>query len=66
LGAWLLGITAIAVILSGAGLLFQTLRPRYGQLHVRTSPSGAMIFVDGEQFGTSPLFLATFRLEDTR
>jgi hypothetical protein len=61
-----LGITAIAVILSGAGLLFQTLRPRYGQLHVRTSPSGAMIFVDGEQFGTSPLFLATFRLEDTR
>ena len=51
------GLMVIAVILSCAGLLLQTLRPRYGQLHVRTSPSGAIIFVDGEQLGTSPLIL---------
>jgi len=55
--ARLIGTTAIVVIVSCAGLLLQTLRPRYGQLHVRTSPAGATIFVDGEPLGTSPLIL---------
>src|SRR5262245_30686542 len=55
------GFTAIAVLVSCAGFMLQTLRPRYGQLHVRTSPPGATIFVDGERLGTSPIILSDLR-----
>jgi PEGA domain len=57
-----LGLTAFAVlIISCAGFILGTLRPRYGKLHVRTSPPGATIFVDGEQLGTSPIILTDLR-----
>jgi PEGA domain len=52
------GLMAMAVLVSCAGFMVETLRPRYGQLHVRTSPPGATIFVDGQQLGTSPIILS--------
>jgi PEGA domain len=61
LPARIAGLTALAVLVSCTGFIFQTLRPRYGQLHVRTSPPGATIFVDGEQLGTSPIILTDLR-----
>jgi hypothetical protein len=61
LPAGIAGLTAIAFLVSCAGFVLETLRPRYGQLHVRTSPPGAIIFVDGEQLGTSPIILSDLR-----
>ena len=58
LPACIAGLTAMAVLVYCAGFMLETLRPRYGQLHVRTSPPGATIFVDGQQLGTSPIILS--------
>jgi hypothetical protein len=61
LRARIAGLTALTVLVSCAGFMLETLRPRYGQLHVRTSPPGATIFVDGAQLGTSPIILSDLR-----
>ena len=58
LPAWIGGLMAMAVLVFCAGFMVETLRPRYGRLHVRTSPPGATIFVDGQQLGTSPIILS--------
>lgn len=41
--------------------LYQYLRPKYGSLVVKTTPPGAMVFLDGRQRGPTPLTLEQIR-----
>jgi tetratricopeptide (TPR) repeat protein len=55
----ILFLVAIAAF-SGA-FLYQYLKPKYGGVVVKTTPSGASIFVDGKQRGVSPLTIGDLR-----
>ncbi len=52
----------IAAVLAFGGVFFyQYLKPKYGELVVKTTPSGATIFVDGKQRGPSPITVSGLR-----
>jgi tetratricopeptide (TPR) repeat protein len=52
----LAGITSFAAV-----FLYQYLKPRYGALVVKTTPAGAMVYVDGKQRGISPVTVGELR-----
>ena len=57
----LVSLVAIAAISFTVVFLFLYAKPKYGGLVLKTTPPGAMIFVDGKQKGVSPLTLADLR-----
>src|SRR5207247_934438 len=49
-------------VLAFTGVFFyQYLKPKYGGLVVKTTPSGAAVYVDGKQRGSSPLTIGEIR-----
>jgi len=56
------GILLMVGLLGFAALFFyQYLKPKYGGLVLKTTPPGAMIFVDGKQRGVSPITIGNLR-----
>ena len=57
-----LGILVMTGVLAFTAVFFyQYLRPKYGALIVKTVPAGAMVWLNGEQRGVSPITLADLR-----
>jgi tetratricopeptide (TPR) repeat protein len=57
-----LGILVMTGVLAFTAVFFyQYLRPKYGALIVKTVPSGAMVWLNGEQRGVSPITLSDLR-----
>jgi tetratricopeptide (TPR) repeat protein len=57
-----IGILLASGLIAFAGMFFyQYMKPRYGGLVLKTIPPGAMISVDGNQRGISPLTLGDLR-----
>jgi tetratricopeptide (TPR) repeat protein len=57
----LASLVAIAAISFTGFFLYLYAKPKYGGLVLKTTPPGAVIFVDGKQKGVSPLTLADLR-----
>jgi len=51
----------VAIAAFSGVFLYQYLKPKYGGVVVKTTPSGASIFVDGRQRGVSPLTIGDLR-----
>jgi tetratricopeptide (TPR) repeat protein len=57
-----LGILVMTGVLAFTAVFFyQYLRPKYGALLVKTVPAGAMVWLNGEQRGVSPITLSDLR-----
>ena len=57
-----LGILVMTGVLAFTAVFFyQYLRPKYGSLIVKTVPAGAMVWLNGEQRGVSPITLSDLR-----
>src|SRR5213594_399085 len=57
------GILIAAAFIAFVGVfLYQFLKPKYGGLVVKTTPPGAVVFVDGKQMGPSPLTLEALKM----
>jgi tetratricopeptide (TPR) repeat protein len=57
-----IGVLFLVAIAAFSGFfLYQYLKPKYGGVVVKTTPSGASIFIDGRQRGISPLTIGDLR-----
>lgn len=55
-------VLVMCALIAFAGVFFyQYWKPKYGNLIVKTTPSGAMIYVDGKLQGASPITLSDLR-----
>jgi tetratricopeptide (TPR) repeat protein len=55
------GLFLVAALSFSAVFFYQYMKPKYGGLVLKTTPPGAMIFVDGRHEGVSPLTIADLR-----
>jgi tetratricopeptide (TPR) repeat protein len=57
-----LAVLMLVSVLAFAGVfLYQYLKPKYGALVLKTTPPGAMIYVDGKQRGVTPITLGSLK-----
>lgn len=56
------GVLALSFLVAlGIAFFYQDLKPKYGTLTIKTTPPGAVIWVDGKQRGVSPITIQDLR-----